>query len=41
MTNETLFTKDNLERHCEYQTYMEVVCVDDILTIIKELEETK
>ena len=40
-TKEYLVTEKNLERHCEYQTYMEVVCVDDILTIIKELEETK
>jgi hypothetical protein len=40
-TKEYLVTEENLERHCEYQTYMEVVCVDDILTIIKELEETK
>jgi polysaccharide pyruvyl transferase WcaK-like protein len=40
-TKEYLVIEKNLERHCEYQTYIDVVCVDDILTIIKELEETK
>ena len=40
-TKEYLVTEKQLERQCEYQTYMEVVCVDDILTIIKELGETK
>lgn len=37
-TKEYLVTEQNFERHCEYQTYVDLVCVDDILAIANELE---
>jgi hypothetical protein len=37
-SKEYLVTEQNLEIHYEYQTYIEVVCVDDILCIANELD---